>query len=142
MKKLLSTTVFPLMMLTTALTSCGIGEQTKAAESVAEKFYKNLSEKDYDKAMSLIDEESFEISTKEEWLAVLTNKESSGKFLGYKKDIGFNIKTKNGITTVKLDYICNYEHRTLYERLIMVKRGESYKIISYQYNTDKGKLTE
>ena len=40
MKKLLSTTVFPLMMLTTALTSCGIGEQTKAAESVAEKFYK------------------------------------------------------------------------------------------------------
>ena len=77
--------------------------------------------------MSLIDEESFEISTKEEWLAVITNKESSGKFLGYKQDIGFNIKTKNGITTVKLDYICNYEHHTLYERLIMVKRGNPIK---------------
>ncbi|MDG2228417.1 MAG: hypothetical protein P8L20_11845 [Flavobacteriales bacterium] len=142
MKKLLSTIVFPLMILTSALNSCGIGEQTKAAESVAEKFYKNLSEKDYDKAMSLIDEESFEISTKEEWLAVITNKESSGKFLGYKKDIGFNIKTKNRITKVKLDYICNYEHHTLYERLIMVKRGEFYKIMSYEYNTDKDKLTE
>ena len=142
MKKILSTAVFPLLMLAATLNSCGIEEQNKAAESVAEKFYKNLSDKDYEKAMSLIDEESFEISTKEEWLAVITNKESLGKFLGYKKDIGFNINTKNGITTVKLDYTCNYEHHTLYERLIMVKRGEFYKIMFYEYNTDKDKLTE
>ena len=142
MKKLLSTLVFHLLILTITLNSCGIGEQTKAAEIVAEKFYKNLSEKDYDKAMSLIDEESFEISTKEEWLAIITNKESSDKFLGYTKGIGFNINTKNGITTVKLDYTCNYENRTIYERLKMVKRGNSYKIMSYEYNTDKGKLTE
>ena len=142
MKKLLSTLVFHLLILTITLNSCGIGEQTKAAEIVAEKFYKNLSEKDYDKAMSLIDEESFEISTRKEWLAIITHKESSGKFLGYTKGIGFNINSKNGITTVKLDYTCNYENRTIYERLKMVKRGNSYKIMSYEYNTDKGKLTE
>jgi hypothetical protein len=142
MKNLLSAIAFALLILLTSLNSCGIGEQNKAAELVAEEFYKTLSDKNYDKAMSLIDEESFEISTKEEWLAVITKKESSGKFLGYKKDSGFNINKKNGITTVKLLYTCNYENHTIYERLIMVKRGESYKIMAYEYNTDKGKLTE
>ena len=62
--------------------------------------------------------------------------------MGYTKGIGFNINSKNGITMVKLDYTCNYENRTIYERLKMVKRGNSYKIMSHEYNTEKGKLTE
>lgn len=141
MKKLLSPIIFPMLFIAITFNSCNMGADSKEAEGFAEKFYSYLSEKDYDKAMEMIDEESFAASSEEEWLTVLTQKEQLGKFEGYKKDIGFNTHYNNGVTTVELNYTCTYEKITIYEKLTMVKRGSEYKIKSYEYNEDKSKIS-
>jgi len=51
-----------------------------------------------------------------------------------KKKVDFNTKTANGLTFVTLDYTCTYDKLTLHERLIFVKRKDSFKIYSYEFN--------
>jgi len=142
MKKLLFPVILPMLFIATTFSSCGIGEDSAEAQTFVEEFYGYLSEKDYDKAMSMVDEDSKKITPQDEWLKILTQKESLGKFNGYEKSMGFNTHYNNGVTTVELNYTCNYEKMEVYEKFTMVKRGDVYKIMSYEYNTDKSKLSD
>ena len=142
MKKLLIPVIFSFLFLAIIFSSCSIGETSAEAQSIAEEFYGYLSDKNYQKAMDLVDEESKTAAASDEWLAVLSQKEEYGKFLGFEKDIGFNTNYNNGTTTVKLNYTCDYEKLTLYERFVMVKRGNLFKIMFYEYNTNKSDLSD
>jgi hypothetical protein len=142
MKKLLIPVIFSFLFLALIFTSCSIGETSVEAQSIAEEFYGYLSDKNYDKAMELVDEESKTATAEGQWLMVLSQKEGYGKFLGFEKDIGFNTNYNNGTTTVKLNYKCDYEKFTLYERFVMVKRGNLFKIMFYEYNTNKSNLSD
>ena len=92
--------------------------------------------------MELVDEESKTATDGDQWLMVLSQKEGYGKFLGFEKDIGFNTNYNNGTTTVKLNYTCDYEKFTLYEHFVMVKRGNLFKVMFYEYNTNKSLLSD
>ena len=142
MKKLLIPVIFSFLFLAIIFSSCSIGETSAEAQSIAEEFYGYLSDKNYDKAMELVDEESKTATDGDQWLMVLSQKEGYGKFLGFKKDIGFNTNYNNGTTTVKLNYTCDYEKFTLYEHFVMVKRGNLFKVMFYEYNTNKSLLSD
>jgi len=142
MKKLLITVICSFLFLAIIFSSCSIGETSAEAQSIAEEFYGYLSDKNYDKAMELVDEESKTATDGDQWLMVLSQKEGYGKFLGFEKDIGFNTNYNNGTTTVKLNYTCDYEKFTLYEHFVMVKRGNLFKVMFYEYNTNKSLLSD
>lgn len=72
--------------------------------------------------------------------SVFEQKEAYGKLNWFEKKVGFNTKTANGLTFVTLDYTCTYDKLTLHERLIFVKRKESLKIYSYEFNENKREL--
>jgi hypothetical protein len=142
MKKLLIPVICSFLFLAIIFSSCSIGETSAEAQSIAEEFYGYLSDKNYDKAMELVDEESKTATDGDQWLMVLSQKEGYGKFLGFEKDIGFNTNYNNGTTTVKLNYTCDYEKFTLYEHFVMVKRGNLFKVMFYEYNTNKSLLSD
>jgi len=142
MKKLLIPVICSFLFLAIIFSSCSIGETSAEAQSIAEEFYGYLSDKNYDKAMELVDEESKTATDGDQWLMVLSQKEGYGKFLGFEKDIGFNTNYNNGSTTVKLNYTCDYEKFTLYEHFVMVKRGNLFKVMFYEYNTNKSLLSD
>ena len=142
MKKLLFPVIIPILFIATTFSSCGIGEDASEAQAYVEEFYGYLSEKEYDKALDMVDEDSKKITPEEEWLKILSQKENLGKFNGYEKGMGFNTHYNNGVTTVVLSYTCTYEEMKVYEKFTMVKRGDIYKIMSYEYNTDKNMLSK
>jgi len=142
MKKLLFPVILPMLFITLAFSGCGFTEDASKAQTYVDDFYSYLSEKDYDKAMDMVDEDSKKITPEDEWLKILTQKENLGKFIGYEKDMGFNTHYNNGVTTVVLNYTCKYEEMDVYEKFTMVKRGDVYKIMSYEYNTDKSLLSD
>ena len=142
MKKLITPTILPLLFLVATLSGCGFGNEAEKAEKTVEQFYTLLAEKDYDKAMEMVDEESLAITPYENWKEILVQKETLGKFKGYKKEVGFNTHYNNGVTTVDLNYTCNFSKTKLHEHFTLAKRKEGFKILLYEYNIDKSKLSK
>jgi len=133
--------VFPILtiaFLCLALGSCGA---TEAAEKTVDTFYEILKSKNYDNIEALIDQEALTIDPIETWQQILVNKESMGDLESYSKDTGFNTSINNGITTVKIDYTCEYTNGPIYEKFTLVDRGEGFKIRMYEYNVDKSALS-
>jgi len=120
--------------------SCGFAADAEEAEKYVDEWYDNLKAKDYDALMAMVDEEGLEANSEEEWRTVLQQKEALGEIKSIEKDVGFSANSSDDVTTVTLDYTVEYDLVTIYERIKMVKRGEEYKVLSYQYNEDKSRL--
>ena len=91
---------------------------------------------------NLCDESMFEVSGKRELINFFNLVESWGPIHDRTKDSGFNIATNNGITRRKLTYTFQNDVGTMYEGLILVDRGQGYKLMTIVINTDKDLVEE
>lgn len=123
------------------MTQCGLGVVTEEAEKYADEFYNHMRNADYDGIIEMLDDEALAISPKEDWIAIIQQKDQYGKFEHLSKDMNFNTSINNGVTTVSFHYTAEYTNITFYEILKLVKRGNKFKILSYEYNNNKDALT-
>ena len=109
---------------------CGFGVTAKSAEPTANKFYELLKDRDYDKIELIIDDAA---GPKEDWIKVLKEQEVLGNLKSYKKKMGFHTSINNGVTTVELDYECEYDNATTDEKLMLKKVDKGFKLAGYEY---------
>ena len=113
------------------------GCSTEAAEKVADEFHQKLDEGDTDYIIENLADLEGETTT-EDWHAFLELVQSWGPQSDRQKSTGFNKKINNGITSVKLEYTFELEEIGLvYEGIVLVDRGEGYKIFTVIMNSDK-----
>lgn len=146
MKKTINLKLFPFILLivgSISISSCALKEEADEAKLTVEKFYQKMKENDYEAIVDMIDEEGLAANTKEEWIAVIKQKEDLGDFKGYDEGIGWHTSINNGITKVQVDYTTHYDLlENVYERFVLVKRENKFKVLSYQFNEDKSDLQE
>ena len=81
--------------------------------------------------------------TKEDWHGFLTIVDGWGPQSNRKKKSGFSKKTNDGVTTVKLSYTFEIaEIGLVYERIVLINRGEDYKIRTVIMNSDEEVVIE
>lgn len=129
-----------ILSLTVVLTtSCGINQ----SEKVADEFHAKLDAGEYDFIVeNLIHEDAISDLGTETWYTIFYEIENRwGKAISRDKDLGFESKTNNGVTRVKLDYTCTYPNVIVYERMFIAssESGE-YKIFGLFLNEDKTAL--
>lgn len=130
---------FTLILLTAlAFGSCN----TEAAEKIADDFHAKLDEKDYDYIVdNLADKEG--TTTEDEWRSFFDIVASWGPQHNREKKSGFNKQIKNGISTVKLSYTFEVdEFGLMHERIILINRDDSYKIMTILMNQDEQVVIE
>ncbi|NOQ71875.1 MAG: hypothetical protein GQ574_07735 [Crocinitomix sp.] len=118
---------------TLTFTSCSSG----ASEKVADEFHQKLDEGDTKYIVdNLADSESG--VSEDEWQDFLDLVVGWGPQTERTKKTGFSAKTNNGITTMKLSYSFQVEeYGLIHERLVLVDRGEGYKIMIAMMNSDE-----
>lgn len=108
----------------------------KDCDEIGNDFFNSLKLRDYDKALSLVDEEAFKYTDKEKWLQGLEHKEENfGLPLSFKR-IDFETITQNRVTRVGIKYRVIYVGAELFEKLEFIQRDNQYKITFYQFNSD------
>lgn len=115
---------------------------TKNAEKVADEFHQKLDSEEYDYIVdNLADLE--EDVTKDDWHGFLAIVDGWGPQSNRKKKSGFSKKTSDGATTVKLSYTFEIaEIGLVYERIVLINRGEDYKIRTVIMNSDEEVVIE
>jgi hypothetical protein len=127
-----------LASLTVLITSCGVGP----AEETADEFHKKLDAGEYDYIVdNLIDKETLDQTGEEVWYNMFDQIEALwGKAKERKQDFGFKSNIINGVTSVQLDYVVEFEGYTVYERMFLVDRGQGSKISGVFMNENKATL--
>jgi len=110
------------------LSSCG---STDVAEKTADSFFLLLIKGKPEKANKFVST-GFDAESQLAAVKTLASNERSGKLLKATKTAGFNTEINNGITTVKLPYELKYENETLNYEVVIVDRGEGFKIENVQ----------
>lgn len=130
--------IFPLLFISSILlTSCGIDE----AEKVADEIHEKMDTHDYTHIIdNLCDEDLVNMEGPEGLMDFFLLVESWGKVTSRTKDMGFNQSTKNGTTTVKLNYTLENDMGIMYEGLVLVNRGSGYKLLTIVLNTKKSEV--
>ncbi len=128
--------------LALVLNSCGFKKEADSAEKYAEQFYQHMQNDNMPAIEKMLDAAALSASPADQWKEVIQRKNDFGKLESYKKDIGFHTSINNGVTMVSLRYTCKYTNLTFYEKLVLVKRGNEFKVYSYEYNQDKNQLSE
>jgi|GEM_PF-2817714 hypothetical protein len=128
-----------IVVLSTVFYGC---ESLSESDKVVKQFYENIKTEQYDKIPELLDEQAIVANPAEEWKDMIKNLVVSvGKLKTYSRT-SFNTSIKNGVTKTVEDYTVEYENKTLYDRIVVIKTGEKYKILHWQFNSDKSKLDE
>jgi len=122
-----------------SLSSC---ESVDEAQLVADKFYEAFNTQDQATMETLLDQEAvIDAGIKDDFYKVFDQHwQAFGKVTSHSR-YSFATNTNNGVSTVRLNFNCETENGTaVYEKLRFVKRDTVYKIIEYEYNTDKAKI--
>ena len=113
------------------MNGCGFGVKAKTAEPIATKFYEILQSKEYNKLEAIMDESA---GSKDEWMAVIDlQNEVLGDLKSFDKKLGFNTSINNGITSVELNYECQYENAVTDETLYLKQGKKGFKVTGYEY---------
>ena len=113
------------------------------AERIADEFHEKLDAHDHDYIIdNLIDPESLESEGEDSWRGFLELISSWGEMTDRTSSSGFNYKSNNGISTVKLEYTFNTDLGFVYEALVLVDRGDGYKVMIASMNSDKAAVDE
>ena len=122
-----------------SFTSC---ESVDGAQKVADNFFQAFNNQD-EKAMETILDQEFIIDAgiKDDFYDVFDQHASAlGNIKEYER-YAFSTNINNGVTTVTLKFKCETDKKNpVYEKLKFVQRGEDYKVIAFQYNTDKSAI--
>lgn len=111
---------------------------TEAAEKVADEFHKKLDDGKVDYIVeNLVDHEGSSEENLDEFRDFLGGVVRQGDHENRKQTTGFSKKYNNGITTVKLSYTFEVDGELVYERLVLVDRGEGYKILMVTMHPDE-----
>ena len=124
---------------TLIFTQCASKEES---EKAAKEFYDALKARDYDKAMSLFDEDMFEAEGEDEIREFIMQKELAGEMKSYTQEPDSKWMENNGRSMVRLLYTVEHEKVTLYEYIVFSKTDEGYKIVNYAYYDDEKKRDE
>lgn len=112
-----------------------------AAEKVADEFHTRLENEDYTYIIENITDK--ETSSDEEWSNFFEVVRSWGKQSNRINTSNYNFNTRNGITTVKLSYTFSTEsYDLMHERLILIDRGEGYKLLTVIMDIDESVVIE
>lgn len=118
---------------TLTFTSCSTG----AAEKVADEFHLKLDEGNTKYIVDNLADTESGVSV-QEWEDFLNLVVSWGPQTNRAKVMGFSSKINNGVTTMKFSYTFEVEQFGLvHERLVLVDRGEGYKIMIAMMNSDE-----
>ena len=129
MKPLLS--ILSFVSIALIMNGCGFGVKAKTAEPIATKFYEILQSKEYNKLEAIMDESA---GSKDEWMAVIDlQNEVLGDLKSFDKKLGFNTSINNGITSVELNYECQYENAVTDETLYLKQGKKGFKVTGYEY---------
>ena len=112
----------------------GIGScaDTKKAEKFADNFFKLLKAKNYSTAANMISRDVLDSTDYNEKLKKYCNDPVLGKFVSAKKNMGFNTKINNGITTVELPYEVTFENEVRNSTVTLIDKGDGFKVLSIQ----------
>ena len=103
---------------------------TADAEKAADEFHKKLDAGEVDYICDhLIDFSESNEDNRESFKNYLEDILAKGKQINRQKTSGFNKQYKNGITTVKLNYTFEVDGETIHERLVLINKGEEYKVL-------------
>lgn len=136
MKKLFS---ISLLLLTVLFNSCGVNQ----SEKTADEFHQKLDAGEYDYIVNnLMHEDAINQLGEDTWYGIFYEIEARwGVAKSREKDFGFESKTDNGVTRVKLDYTCTYPEKTVYERMFLASSSDGgYKIFGLYLNENKEQL--
>jgi len=130
MKKLL----FLFIGVSVLLTSCSTSE----AEAVADEFHERLNKGEIDYIMdNMVQFGESPQETKDTFRGALEYVHGMGPHEKRKKDIDFDKKINNGVTTVKLSYTFYIGEQLIYEKLVLVDSDGPYKILAFAMNPDE-----
>jgi len=107
-------------------------ETTEAAEKCADEFFNHIISSNYEKAATLVAVTPFDGYSKAEALEKMLDKSDYGALLKAEKSFGFNTQINNGISTVQLPYELTYENGSYTFNLVIVDRGNGFKIEGMQ----------
>jgi hypothetical protein len=137
MKKIFSLPLVAALLISgVAFSSCGAGDANKKAQETADAFYKDLQNKQYDSALSLLSDKAFEGNSKEAWLKVFRrNTGLLGDLKSFSKTSGFNISTSTSSgTTVSVGYDVQWQYGKSTDSLFLVKEKDgSMKVYRYTW---------
>lgn len=117
----------------TIITACGA---VKDSDTVGKEFYHCLKERDYEKAMQLLDPEAINYTPADIWdKGLRKNGDALGMILSVER-LDFESQTSNNVTRVAIKYKVHYSMGTMYERLEFIERNSEFKITYYKYDED------
>lgn len=131
--------LFLFLGLTLVISSCS----TEDAEKAADEFHAKLNEGEIDYIMdNLVSIDESAVEDVEAFRYALEIAHSQGTHENREKSSGFNKSYNNGQTTVKLNYTFTTGGQKIYERLVMVKTDEGYKVLVFAMNPDEAVVEE
>lgn len=107
---------------------------------MGDQFYGYLQNDDYNSIITMLDKEALKKYTKEEWLELFVSRNRYFGSMKSYKNTGFHINTLNGLQIAKLNYEVDNLNGVVYEEIEFVKRGNDYKIFTYQFTPDLAEL--
>lgn len=123
-----------LVIVALGLTSCGGSD----SEKIANDYHEKLDNHEYQYIIdNMCDEDLLAASGTEGIIDFFELVESWGPIKNRSKDIGFSVKPNTDYTTSKLNYTFENDMGTMYEGLVLIDRGEGYKLLNIFMNTDK-----
>lgn len=129
--------IFPLFLFSFLLTSCGTGQ----AERVAEEYHEKLKAGEYGYICDqLIDEEELTSEGRETWMDLFQLVGSWGEIKRIDQESDWHTQYKDDLTIVHLTYFFQFTEVSAYERIILVDRGDGFKVGSLIYNSDRSAL--
>lgn len=106
-----------------------------------DRFYSLLQQGEYDMITELLDDEAVKEHPKEEWIDLLKSRDQYwGKLVNY-KNTGFHTETIDGLTITKLNYTVENTNGIAYEKIELIKREQEYKILAYEFGSERKLLT-
>jgi len=121
--------------MTVLSVSCTNGEDEKAAD----QFHEKLDAGEYEWIVDnlVYPEDLVQYNTRAEWMAFFELVQSWGPIINRKAQWGFSTKVQNGVTTSRIGYEFDNDKGHFYERLVLVDRGEGFKLLVIAINTDE-----
>jgi hypothetical protein len=114
----------------------------KESEKIAEKFYNATKAKNYEMIIPLLDDEALKSSSEAVWIKVLRQKEGFyGDLVSYSRT-SFETSAHNKIMYTTLKFTVINTKKTSYEKIVFVKRNETYKIYNYKYDQTEAELDQ
>jgi hypothetical protein len=121
----------PVILLLSLAVGCA---SVKEAGKIAEKFYNATKAKNYEMIISLLDDEAIKATPGAVWVKVVKQKEGFyGDLVSYKQT-SFETNAQGNATFVTLKFTVINTKKTSFEKMIFVKRNETYRIYNYKYN--------